>query len=65
MTEPTIPLIEIAIGILITLIFAIAEIAVTIWANDKTAEKIMKHIDEDFRELSDKIAEVAGTKKRE
>jgi poly-gamma-glutamate capsule biosynthesis protein CapA/YwtB (metallophosphatase superfamily) len=48
---------EVIVAILIAGMFAISEIAVTLYATDKTTEKLMKHNDESERRILAKIEE--------
>jgi uncharacterized protein YoxC len=48
-------LIEICVALLIAIIFAVLEMAITIWATDKTTERILKHNDECFRKIEQAI----------
>lgn len=51
-------LIELTIALLIAIIFAGFEIAITLYATDKTTEQLMKHIDENHRKLEAKLQQI-------
>jgi ABC-type bacteriocin/lantibiotic exporter with double-glycine peptidase domain len=51
-------LIELVLAFLVAIVFTAIEVAVTLYATEKTTERIMKHVDENHRKLEQSIEEL-------